>query len=88
MTNDLDAAALRKKVLALAETMEDFEVAEACKVSLAQVRQITGNLSIGRRWAAVNHKTGQVIEARTERGIYRLAQIKGWVDWAYVEAPR
>ena len=86
MTNNLDADSLQTKVRQLAAIHDDSEIADICRITLGQVQWILRDVGAG-KWRVRCNRTGQIFNARSERGGYLVAQLKGLSDWSYVSAP-
>ena len=70
------------RVAALAETHEDDEIASILGISENHVRlMLTASTAARRRWHIRCNRTGRRIEARSQRGAYRMACLLGLTDW-------
>ena len=74
------------RVAALAETHEDDEIASILGISENHVRlMLTASAATRRRWHIrcnrTGRRTGRRIEARSQRGAYRMACLLGLTDW-------
>lgn len=85
MENNLPAPLLRKKVLEMAQTMSEFEVADLCRIPVGDVLAILSTAGKRRVWAARCNRTGRVVTSISERGAYLKVQIVGFADWSFVE---
>ena len=81
MSNDLAPHFQERKILEMALTMDDAEIADATGLPIADVKRMTATISSGKiHWVRCN-KTGRYFESRTWRGAYLRVCILGLTDW-------
>lgn len=66
----------------MADSFEPDEIATMMRIPQHQVTQALETLSHGKWWGRCN-RTGRIVTADGQRGIYRRVCTLGWVDWSW-----
>ena len=75
----------KRRVIGLLDTFDEWAVAELTGLSVGEVRRAAQEVPPREKWWGRDKKTGATISG-TQRGVYRMVQLRGWVDWEWGRA--